>query len=177
MFTETDLVAEMASLSKFAMRLTRNAADAEDLVQSTLLKALEKKEYFEEGTSLFKWTSKIMFNTFVSMYRRKTKFETQYDPQTYIDKQAIDAPQESHVELINVSEMMKRLSPEHREILFLTCVQDLHYQEAADELGIPVGTVRSRLGRAREQLQGYANNPVAAHKLAAAKATRQAKAA
>jgi len=159
MFTETDLVKEMPNLSKFAMRLTRNQADAEDLVQATLLKALEKSDYFEDGTSLFKWTSKIMFNTFASMYRRKTKFETQYDPQASIDKQSIAATQEDHVDLLTAQELIRRLSSEHQEIIYLTCVHDLRYQEAADHLGIPVGTVRSRLGRARSQLQGYINTP------------------
>ncbi|HYD18070.1 MAG TPA: sigma factor, partial [Patescibacteria group bacterium] len=66
MFEQKALIGEMENLRRFALRLTRNASDAEDLVQSTLLRALEKQDYFETGTNLFSWTSKIMFNLFAS---------------------------------------------------------------------------------------------------------------
>lgn len=153
MFAQKDLIAETENLRKFALHLTRNKADADDLVQSTFLRALEKSDYFEDGTSLRKWTSKIMFNLFVTDYRRKTKFETQYDPEPYIQSQAISAPQESEAELHAVGDAMKKLSADHREILTLVCIKDMPYQEVADLLNIPVGTVRSRLSRARESLQ------------------------
>ena len=65
MFAQAALVTEMIPLNKFALRLTKNKNDAADLVQSTCLRALEKAHYFEEGTNLFSWTSKIMFNLFL----------------------------------------------------------------------------------------------------------------
>ena len=80
MFANTDLLEHQTRLTKFAYKLTRNQADAEDLVQNTLVRAIEKKELFQEGTNLYSWLSKIMYNLFVSAYRRKTKFESQYDP-------------------------------------------------------------------------------------------------
>ena len=168
MFDHNALTAEMENLRKFALHLTRNKADADDLVQSTFLRALEKADYFEDGTSLRKWTSKIMFNLFVTDYRRKTKFETQYDPEPYIQAQAISAPQESEAELHAVGNAMSKLSNDHREILTMVCVKDMPYQEVADALGIPVGTVRSRLSRARESLsammsKGHEGREVAAH--------------
>jgi RNA polymerase sigma-70 factor (ECF subfamily) len=153
MFNQSALVNEMDSLRRFALRLTGNANDADDLMQSTLLRALEKKEYFQTGTDLFKWTSKIMFNLFVSNYRRKKKFETKYDPESYLEKAAIESEQEAQTELLQVQDAMKMLSPEHREILVLICVKGMRYQEVAILLDIPVGTVRSRLSRAREHLQ------------------------
>lgn len=152
MFAQNDLVAETENLRKFALHLTRNKSDADDLMQSTLLRALEKSDYFENGTSLRKWTSKIMFNLFVTDYRRKTKFETQYDPEPYIQAQAISAPQENEVDLHSVGKALDQLSIHHREILTMVCVQDMPYQDVADALDIPVGTVRSRLSRARESL-------------------------
>lgn len=152
MFAQKDLVAEADNLRKFAIHLSRNKSDADDLVQSTFLRALEKSDYFEDGTSLRKWTSKIMFNLFVTDYRRKTRFETQYDPDPYIQSQAVSAPQESEAELHAVGDAMNKLSDDHREILTMVCVKDMPYQEVADALGIPVGTVRSRLSRARESL-------------------------
>lgn len=153
MFQEQALIKEMGNLRKFALRLTKNAHDAEDLVQSTLLRAMEKEDYFEDGTNLFSWTSKIMFNLFVSSYRQKKKFETQYDPAPYIDQIAIGPSQESSVDLVTVGENMERLSAEHRDILMLICVKGLSYEDASAALDIPVGTVRSRLSRARRQLQ------------------------
>ncbi len=152
MFAQEALISEAENLRKFALHLTRNKSDADDLVQSTFLRALEKSSYFEDGTSLRKWTSKIMFNLFVTDYRRKTRFETQYDPDPYIQSQAVHAPQESEAELHAVGDAMNKLSDDHREILTMVCIKDMPYQEVADSLGIPVGTVRSRLSRARESL-------------------------
>ncbi|MCB9986870.1 MAG: hypothetical protein H6865_04455, partial [Rhodospirillales bacterium] len=70
MLNQAALVQEMGHLRKFASRLCIGRAEAEDLLQSTLLRAIEKKHLFENGTDVFKWTSKIMFNLFVSNYRR-----------------------------------------------------------------------------------------------------------
>lgn len=153
MFQQAELVKEMDHLRKFAWKLTSNGADADDLLQSTVLRAIEKKHLFQDDTNLFKWTSKIMFNLFVSNYRRKCKFETQYDPESYLEKESIAAPQDSQVELSKVADAMERLSDDHKEILILVCVQGMQYQEVAAMLEIPVGTVRSRLSRARENLQ------------------------
>lgn len=153
MFNPSALVQETTKLERFALRLTRNKADADDLVQSTLLRALEKSEQFQEGTDLFKWTARIMFNSFVSQYRRKTKFESQYDPSAYIDSLSIAPNQEEAMDLKIVNAAMARLSAEHREILVLVCIRGLRYEEAAERLELPVGTVRSRLSRARTALQ------------------------
>jgi len=89
----------------------------------------------------------------VTDYRRKTKFETQYDPESIIERQSIDASQERELELSRVREAMKQLSPEHRKILVLVCIKGLKYKEVSNFLHIPVGTVRSRLARARDNLQ------------------------
>ena len=159
MFQQAELVQEINHLRKFAWKLTNNSADAEDLLQSTVLRALEKKHLFQEDTNLFKWTSKIMFNLFVSNYRRKCKFETKYDPESYLENESIEAPQDTQAELSKVSDAMARLSDDHREILVLVCVQGMQYQEVASMLSIPVGTVRSRLSRARENLQALLDDP------------------
>ncbi|HEY8190027.1 MAG TPA: RNA polymerase sigma factor, partial [Micavibrio sp.] len=119
----------------------------------TFLRVLEKRHYFEQGTSLRKWASKIMFNLFVTEYRRKTKFETRYDPEPYLQSQSVGAVQEDRAELSAVGDAMKRLSPDHREILVMVCVKDMPYQQVSEILNIPVGTVRSRLSRARDHLQ------------------------
>jgi RNA polymerase sigma-70 factor (ECF subfamily) len=159
MFEQTAIINEMEKLRRFALRLTRNASDAEDLLQSTILRALEKNHMFETGTDLFKWSSKIMFNLFVTDYRRKTKFESQYDPESYLERESVEADQDTKVELSRVREAMQILSDDHRDILMLVCIKGMQYQEVSEALQIPVGTVRSRLSRAREQLQVLLDNP------------------
>lgn len=153
MFNNNELVKESDKLRKFAYRLTRNTPDAEDLLQSTLLRAIEKKHLFEEGTNLFSWSSKIMYNQFVSAYRRKVKFETQYDPESFIERESIDATQDTTMELKDVDRAMDDISDEHREVLVMICAKGMRYAEVSEALQIPVGTVRSRLSRARESLQ------------------------
>lgn len=159
MFNQAALIDEVENLRRFALRLTGNMSDAEDLVQSTVLRALEKKHLFTEGTNLIGWASKIMYNIFVSQYRRKTKFETQYDPESYIERESVKPSQESVTDLATVRRAMKSLSNDHRKILILVCIKGMRYEEVSELLQIPVGTVRSRLSRAREQLQTVMNAP------------------
>jgi len=153
MFAQNALIAETGKLHRFAMRLTRNNADADDLVQSTCLRALEKSDYFEDGTNLFGWTSKIMYNLFASNYRRKVKFETQYDPEPFLQKQVVAPTQDISAEFADVRRAMMRLSTDHRNILIMVCIKGNSYQKVSEILKIPLGTVRSRLSRAREHLQ------------------------
>ena len=160
MFAPIELIAETGKLQKFAMRLTRNKSDAVDLLQSTCLRALEKNVYFEDGSNLFSWTSKIMYNIFVSGYRRKAKFETQYDPEIFLQKKTVDSTQEIQSEFAAVGRAMTQLSDNHREIILLVCVQGMRYEEVAGKLNIPVGTVRSRLSRVREDLLLIMNTPI-----------------
>lgn len=157
MFKNEQLNDEFKGLEKFALRLTAKKHEADDLVQSTMLRAIEKKHLFQEGTDLFKWTSKIMYNLFVSGYRRKVKYETKNDPETYIEKQYVEAPQDKQIEFQEVSKAINKLKGEHKEILILVCIQGMRYHDVAESLDIPVGTVRSRLSRAREQLQFHLN--------------------
>lgn len=159
MFSNSELLPHNTRLEKFAYKLTRNEADAQDLLQSTLLRAIEKKNLFKDGSNLYSWLSKIMYNLFVSAYRRKTKFETQYDPEPYLDKQSIEAAQDVQMEFRDVDNAMNELSADHREILVLVCVQGMQYAEVSKRLHIPVGTVRSRLSRARENLQAKLEEP------------------
>ncbi len=165
MFTQEALVGEIDNLRRFALRLTRNVSDAEDLLQGTLVRALEKKDYFEENTNLFSWASKIMFNLFASQYRRKKRFETQYDPVPYIEQVSVGPSQEITADLSKVRDSMKQLTKEHREMLILVCIRGMRYEEVSEMLQIPVGTVRSRLSRARKQLQDLLESPVEAGRL------------
>jgi len=156
---EAQITDIMPNLRKFALKLTKNQHDADDLLQTTVLRAIEKAHMFNQGTNLFSWSSKIMFNIFVSGYRRRTKFDTQYDPENYIANMSVEPEQEKKLELSQVRHAMKQLSAEHREILLLVCIQGMKYNEVSEVLQLPVGTVRSRLSRARERLQGELESP------------------
>jgi len=153
MFKNSDLLNTVNRLNKFSFRLTHNRFDSDDLLSDTLLRALDKHELFETGTNLLSWTSKIMFNIFVSQYRRKQKFETQYDPEIYIEKLSVSAEQDNYVETRQVLRAMGRLSSEHRIILMMICVEGHKYEDVSKILNIPIGTVRSRLARAKESIQ------------------------
>ncbi len=159
MFDNKELIENMDSLRRFAMRLTGNVPDGEDLLHSAILRALEKKHLFEPGSNLMGWTSKIMFNIFVSQYRRKTKFETKFDPESFIEKETVNAHQETIMEALEVTEAMKSLSVDQRQILVMVCAEGRKYEEVAANLNIPVGTVRSRLARARSNLQEIMDSP------------------
>lgn len=159
MFDNQELLQHLDSLRRFAMRLTGNVPDGEDLLHSTVLRALEKKELFDSGSNLLGWTSKIMFNIFVSQYRRKTKFETKFDPESFIEKESVNATQDTYMEVLQVSEAMNELSEDQRNILVMVCAQGMKYEDVATTLDIPVGTVRSRLARARANLQTVMERP------------------
>lgn len=163
MFAHQELINEMPKLEKFARKLTRNESEASDLTQSTLLRALEKADYFQTGTDLFKWSSKIMYNIFVTEYRRKTKFESQYDPELQIANMSVDAEQENKSEVAAMGRAMAHLSEEHKEVLIMVCVKGMQYQEVAEVMNIPVGTVRSRLSRARAQLIALMDGEASPH--------------
>src|SRR5690606_29527958 len=140
-------------------KLTRNMHDADDLLQSTLLRAMEKRGLFQADSNLFSWTAKIMFNLFVSNYRQVTRYTTQFDPDWYIDREAVEPDQEVTTQLKQTLRAMGKISADHREILTLVGIKGLQYQEVSEQLRIPVGTVRSRLSRARESLQDALDTP------------------
>lgn len=155
MFTDTEMVKEIDGLKKFAHKLTRDEHDAEDLTQSTLLRAMEKQHLFEQGSDFFKWSSKIMYNQFVSGYRRKVRFESQYDPEPVINQQSKPDNQIREFYMKEVGEAFSDLSSGQKKIINKICLQGKKYETVAKEFDIPVGTVRSRLYRAREQLENH----------------------
>lgn len=159
MFQNQELVGNLINLRRFAFHLTRNMSDAEDLVQATVLCALEKKHMYRTDTNLLGWTSRIMFNIFVSEYRRKKKFESKEDPEIHINARSVEPRQNHIVEMIKVSDAIKKLPHSQKEIISLIYMNDLKYQDAAEHLSIPIGTVRSRLARARHNLRNILDQP------------------
>lgn len=159
--SHADLVKEMDKLRGFALRLSEQPTDADDLLQASLLKAMEKKHTFRPGSNLFAWCSKIMYNTFVSGYRRRKKHESQYDPEPIIAAQACPDRSLDHLRCAEVNDALNALSGDHQRVIKGVCVDGHQYQEVANSLDIPVGTVRSRLSRARHELEQRLHAPSA----------------
>ena len=161
MFNNESLILEMPKLNKFALKLTKNLNDAEDLLQATILRAIEKRALFQTGTNLWAWMSKIMYNLFASNYNRRAKFETQYDPEEFLLLAKVDATQELKVEYAQVQKAIKQLSADHQQMLYMVCIKGMAYSDVSEALQMPIGTVRSRLSRARESLQLVLNKSTA----------------
>lgn len=153
MFTNDELMTESEKLMKFAHKLTQNHHDAEDLLHSTIERALMKKHLYKQDTNLFGWTSKIMYNLFITKVRRRNKFETKFDPENYINTQQVAANQDIKAEYREVSEAIDTLPKKHKQILKMIFVSGNKYEDVSKKLNIPIGTVRSRVSRARNNLK------------------------
>ncbi|OLC06483.1 MAG: hypothetical protein AUH78_19350 [Gemmatimonadetes bacterium 13_1_40CM_4_69_8] len=159
---EQEALVHLDTLYRVALRLTGNAADADDLVQETMLKAYRSWDQYEKGTNAKGWLLTILRNSFINEYRRRTRHPETVDVDT-IEPFAVfgevqdDDPQGAFFDRIVDDEVLKAIDelPEaFRETLVLSDVEGLSYQEIGKILGVPVGTVKSRLFRARQALQG-----------------------
>ncbi|HXH54027.1 MAG TPA: RNA polymerase sigma factor [Sphingomicrobium sp.] len=151
---ETDLTALLPRLRRFAHTLSRNSADADDLTQMTIERALRSKDQWQPGTRLDSWLYKIMRNLWVDTVRsrsRKDRFEA---PQEEADTLGHDPREavEAAVDLNRLMAAMERLPGEQREVVALILVEGYGYREAAELLDLPIGTVSSRLVRGRTAL-------------------------
>jgi len=147
---------ESKPLTGFALKLTRNMEDAEDLLQDTMLKAFSNKEKFQEGTNLKGWLFTIMKNIFINKYRRAMKsriFNDDTDNQFYINS-ATNATRndgESALVMKDINVAIGRLSDNLRTP-FMMSYTGYKYEEIADTLKIPLGTVKVRIHNARKEL-------------------------
>lgn len=150
-------------LFRIGMRLTHQPAEANDLVQEALLRAWSNWDKFSHEGKLGAWLSRILVNTFISRLRHQKVVDAtaaRCDIQRHLfDPRRLEAAARPEHDWQSqgfgdeVRAALEELSPRYREVVVLVDVQGLAYQEAADELGCPVGTVMSRLHRARRQLR------------------------
>jgi RNA polymerase sigma-70 factor (ECF subfamily) len=145
------LLAEIPHLRAFAISLSGSLNAADDLVQDTLVKAWEHFDSFEPGTNLRAWLITILRNNFCSNYRKHRR-EVQDIDGGYAGQLSVRGAQEGRLELNDFRHALEQLPPEHREIVVLIGVTEMSYEEAAEICGIPKGTVKSRLNRARAKL-------------------------
>ncbi len=149
---QEEMVALIPAMRAFSRTFHRNAEDADDLVQETLQKALNSLETFVPGTRLRSWLFTIMRNSFNTSFRRKKREPT--GTKADIAETAIPHPasQEWCLRGRELEEALYQLRPEFREPIMLICVAGVSYEEASVICGCPVGTVKSRLNRGKQQL-------------------------
>lgn len=158
----------LSQLYSYAHYLTKNESDAKDLLQETFIKAFKYMDKFQEGTNERAWLYKIMKNNFINDYRKSSRkpihysFENIYEraDDEFIENKP--EPNIEHYQVLNafkgvmgdeVFSALESLSNEYKQILVLADIEDFTYEELSDILDIPIGTVRSRLFRARNLLK------------------------
>lgn len=148
-----DLHAHIAGLRRYAFVLCRNDTDADDLVQETLTKAIGAAHTYRPERSLRTWLFGILHNTFISHRRQYARRARAAAFLQNMGERSETNRGEQRVDMEHTVRMLARLSDEQRAVLLLVAVEELSYEEAAEALDIPVGTVMSRLARGREQLR------------------------
>jgi RNA polymerase sigma-70 factor (ECF subfamily) len=149
---------EIPRMRRYARALLRNPVDADDLVQDTLLRALAKADLWERGTDLRAWLFTILHNQYVNAVRKSARSGTQL-PIEAAATVGRAASQLAAIELHDLRTAIERLPGEQRSVLLLVGLEGMSYDEVAHILQIPVGTVRSRLSRAREALRMQLDAP------------------
>lgn len=145
------LIGNIPSLRAFAYSLCGNATRADDLVQETMVKAWANFSSFQEGTNLRAWLFTILRNEFYSQMRKKGR-EVEDADGMIAERQAVIGNQESHIELEELKQALSELPDDQREAIILVGASGMAYEEAAEICGVAVGTMKSRVSRARKRL-------------------------
>ncbi|MFQ5823846.1 MAG: sigma-70 family RNA polymerase sigma factor [bacterium] len=156
----------MNSLYSTALRMTRNELDAEDLVQDVYVRAFRFFHKFEKGTNFKAWIFKILTNTYINQYRKKSREPLQVSfekvdytiagiEETNLHKQNLDEINYNGIFDDEIQSALAQLSSEFRMVVLLADVEEFTYKEIAEIIECPIGTVMSRLSRARRQLQTH----------------------
>ena len=149
-----DALGHLDALYATARRLTRNAAEAEDLVQDTYVKAFRNRRQFRPGTNLRAWLFAVMHGVFINGTRRRRPAESLDALEDSAPERADDgASAETSIAVRELREALLRLPDEQRQVVLLVGLEQFSYAEAADVLEVPIGTVMSRLARGRERLR------------------------
>ena len=176
---ETEIIPHLDAMYNFALRLTANPDDAEDLVQESIVKAFRFFNRYEQGTNAKAWLFHIVKNSFINDYRKRTKQPYQVDYHeidSYYETVRSEQSDTTDLQAIMFRELLddditmalSRLPEDFRLVVMMSDIEDFTYEEIANMLDVPIGTVRSRLHRGRKMLKsgilnyaverGYARN-------------------
>ncbi|RQS72021.1 RNA polymerase sigma factor [Burkholderia sp. Bp8963] len=167
---EADVVGSLPRLRRYARALTGDPAWADDLVQDTAERALTRARAFRPNSNLLAWLLTILRHIYIDQLRGRREFAVDDDSEPM---RTLEAPcgEVDSLALRDVERALYRLPFERREVMFLICVEEMSYQEASSVLNVPIGTVMSRLSRAREDMRMLlADGP--SRRLASVKAMR-----
>jgi len=182
------LEAEIPRLRRYARALTRDVARADDLVQSCLTRAVVKQHLWQPGTDLRAWLFTILHNQHVNDVRRSVREGVNVAVEDMAPVLTVQSNAIAVLQLRDLEAAIARLPQEQRQVILLVGLEGMRYEEVATVLGVPVGTVRSRLSRGRDQLRRLMdmgdeissepereeNKPVAPRRRAAMEARRAA---
>lgn len=173
---ERDALPYLDQLYGAALRMTRNPADAEDVVQEAFAKAYASFHQFKPGTNLKAWLYRILTNTYINVYRKKQRRPQESSDESVEDWQLARAEQHTSSGLRSaeadaldrmpdsvVKDAMAQLGPDFRLAVYLADVEGFSYKEIAEIMETPIGTVMSRLNRGRTQLRGMLEDHAATY--------------
>jgi RNA polymerase sigma-70 factor, ECF subfamily len=150
-----DIVGQLPALRRYARSLARNPADAEDLVHDALLRAHQRRATFRSGSRPLPWLIAILQNTFIDGLRRTGAQRRREGETADLFEEGLNPSQEHAVRLTQIRRAFDRLPDDQRAALHLVAIEGLTYQDAAEALSIPIGTLMSRIGRARAALRSF----------------------
>ncbi len=158
-----ELTAHLQALRRYATVLVGNTAAADDLVQDCIERALRQWTKLEHLERIGGWLRSILHNLHIDGLRRNQRQGVSVDISTAENDLAVVAPGRDSVAALDFDRALRRLSLEHKQVLLLVGLEGLNYREVAEELGVPLGTVMSRLARARERLRYEMEFPPTSH--------------
>ncbi|MBP2157853.1 MULTISPECIES: sigma-70 family RNA polymerase sigma factor [Asticcacaulis] len=151
------MLAQIPVLKAFALRLVKSRTEADDLVQETLMRALRYRDTFEDGTSMKSWLCRILQNCFYKDASRRR--DTIQDVEgRCAAQQMVAAPQEWSVLYAEMLAAIDRLAPETRDAFLMVVAHGASYEEAAQAFDCPIGTLKSRVSRARDRLMALTDD-------------------
>jgi RNA polymerase sigma-70 factor (ECF subfamily) len=153
--TKFNVTEQLPALKRYARSLTRDETEAEDLVHDAVVRAYEGRDSFRPDGDLKSWLFSVLHNSFVSGLRSRKAHSARLDRAAELTEREVRPEQEDRLRLAQIGAAFMTLSVEQREALHLVAVEGMAYGEAAEVLGVPVGTLMSRLGRARSALRAH----------------------
>ncbi len=173
---EADALPLLDQLYGAALRMTRNPADAQDLVQDAYMKAYQAFGSFKEGTNLKAWMYRILTNTYINSYRKAQRRPTESSAEDMTDWQLAETAKHDSVGLESaevealknipdkrIQDALMSLGEDYRMVVYYADVEGLAYKEIAEIMDTPIGTVMSRLHRGRKQLRSKLKDVAAEH--------------